>query len=56
MKIPKFAEKPKHEPWKWLNLWLNDAELEGETEPTAMALSTIDKQEFLGQDSSCARA
>jgi pyridoxamine 5'-phosphate oxidase len=44
MKIPKFAEKPKHEPWKWLNLWLNDAELEGETESTAMALSTIDKQ------------
>lgn len=44
MNIPKFAEKPKHEPWKWLNLWLNDAELEGEPEPTAMALSTIDKQ------------
>ena len=44
MKIPEFAEQPELDPWLWLQKWLNDAEEEGENEPTAMALSTLSKE------------
>ena len=44
MKIPEFAERPELDPWLWLQKWLNDAEEEGENEPTAMALSTLSKE------------
>ena len=44
MKIPEFAEQPELDPWLWLQKWLNDAEKEGENEPTAMALSTLSKE------------
>jgi len=39
--IPDFAQKPIEEPSKWLQRWIQEAEKEGEVEPTAMALSTI---------------
>ena len=44
MRIPEFAEQPELDPWLWLQKWLNDAEEEGENEPTAMALSTLSKE------------
>ena len=41
MTIPEFAQVPLHPPTEWLDRWIQEAEESGETEPTAMSLSTI---------------